>query len=82
VRAGSVRCAAIVPAAGRGERLGPGAPKALRTIADAPILLHAVRGLLDSGAVDLVVVAPRPRTSIPAVSKPSGRCSRISARRY
>jgi 2-C-methyl-D-erythritol 4-phosphate cytidylyltransferase len=60
VRTGSVRCAAIVPAAGRGERLGPGAPKALRTIADAPILLHAVRGLLDSGAVDLVVVAAPP----------------------
>ncbi|HEV2640863.1 MAG TPA: 2-C-methyl-D-erythritol 4-phosphate cytidylyltransferase [Actinocrinis sp.] len=60
MRTGSVRCAAIVPAAGRGERLGPGAPKALRTIADAPILLHAVRGLLDSGAVDLVVVAAPP----------------------
>jgi 2-C-methyl-D-erythritol 4-phosphate cytidylyltransferase len=60
VRTGSVRCVAIVPAAGRGERLGPGAPKALRTIADAPILLHAVRGLLDSGAVDLVVVAAPP----------------------
>jgi 2-C-methyl-D-erythritol 4-phosphate cytidylyltransferase len=60
VRTGSVRCAAIVPAAGRGERLGPGAPKALRTIAGAPILLHAVRGLLDSGAVDMVVVAAPP----------------------
>ena len=53
------RTAALVPAAGRGERLGPGAPKALRTIGGEPILLHAVRGLLDSGAVDLVVVADR-----------------------
>jgi len=60
VRTGPVRCAAIVPAAGRGERLGPGAPKALRTVAGAPILFHAVRGLLDSGAVDLVVVAAPP----------------------
>jgi len=60
VRTGLVRCAAIVPAAGRGERLGPGAPKALRTIAGAPILLHAVRGLLDSGVVDVVVVAAPP----------------------
>jgi 2-C-methyl-D-erythritol 4-phosphate cytidylyltransferase/2-C-methyl-D-erythritol 2,4-cyclodiphosphate synthase len=54
------RTAALVPAAGRGERLGPGAPKALREIGGEPILLHAVRGLLDSGRVDLVVVAAPP----------------------
>jgi 2-C-methyl-D-erythritol 4-phosphate cytidylyltransferase/2-C-methyl-D-erythritol 2,4-cyclodiphosphate synthase len=54
------RTAALVPAAGRGERLGPGAPKALRTIGGEPILLHAVRGLLASGEVDLVVVAAPP----------------------
>jgi 2-C-methyl-D-erythritol 4-phosphate cytidylyltransferase/2-C-methyl-D-erythritol 2,4-cyclodiphosphate synthase len=55
-----VRTAALVPAAGRGERLGPGAPKALREIGGEPILVHAVRGLLDSGRVDLVVVAAPP----------------------
>lgn len=49
-----------MPAAGRGERLGPGAPKALREIGGEPILLHAVRGLLASGRVDLVVVAAPP----------------------
>jgi 2-C-methyl-D-erythritol 4-phosphate cytidylyltransferase/2-C-methyl-D-erythritol 2,4-cyclodiphosphate synthase len=54
------RTAALVPAAGRGERLGPGAPKALRAIGGEPILVHAVRGLLDSGRVDLVVVAAPP----------------------
>jgi 2-C-methyl-D-erythritol 4-phosphate cytidylyltransferase/2-C-methyl-D-erythritol 2,4-cyclodiphosphate synthase len=54
------RTAALVPAAGRGERLGPGAPKALREIGGEPILVHAVRGLLDSGRVDLVVVAAPP----------------------
>jgi len=54
------RTAALVPAAGRGERLGPGAPKALREIGGEPILLHAVRGLLASGRVDLVVVAAPP----------------------
>ena len=54
------RTAALVPAAGRGERLGPGAPKALRAIGGEPILLHAVRGLLASGRVDLVVVAAPP----------------------
>lgn len=54
------RTAALVPAAGRGERLGPGAPKALREIGGEPILLHAVRGLLASGRVGLVVVAAPP----------------------
>lgn len=49
--------AAIVPAAGRGERLGPGAPKALRTLAGQPILLHAVRNLATARGLDLIVVA-------------------------
>jgi len=52
--------AAVVPAAGRGERLGPGAPKALREVGGEPLLVHAVRGLWCSGAVDLVVVAAPP----------------------
>lgn len=55
--AGSSRTAAIVPAAGRGERLGPGAPKALRTLAGLPILVHAVRALASARSIDLVVVA-------------------------
>jgi 2-C-methyl-D-erythritol 4-phosphate cytidylyltransferase len=49
--------AVIVPAAGRGERLGPGAPKALRTLAGQPILLHAVRNLATARDLDLIVVA-------------------------
>jgi 2-C-methyl-D-erythritol 4-phosphate cytidylyltransferase len=52
-----VRTAAIVPAAGRGERLGPGAPKALRDLGGQPLLVHAVRALSDARSVDLVVVA-------------------------
>ena len=51
------RVAALVPAAGRGERLGPGAPKALREIAGTPMLVHAVKALAASPMVDLVVVA-------------------------
>lgn len=51
------RTAAIVPAAGRGERLGPGVPKALRTLAGLPILVHAVRALASARSIDLVVVA-------------------------
>lgn len=51
------RTAALVPAAGRGERLGPGAPKALRPLGGIPMLVHAVRALAASRIVDLVVVA-------------------------
>ena len=51
------RTAAIVPAAGRGERLGPGAPKALRLLGGAPLLVHAVRALNASHAVGLIVLA-------------------------
>lgn len=50
----------IVAAAGRGERLGPGAPKALRLLAGEPILVHAVRSLVAAPSVDLVVVAAPP----------------------
>lgn len=50
------RTAAIVPAAGRGERLGLGTPKALRPIAGTPMLVHAVRALEAARCVDLVVV--------------------------
>lgn len=49
--------AAIVPAAGRGERLGPGTPKALRDLGGAPLLVHAVRALAAARAVTQVVVA-------------------------
>ena len=49
--------AAVVPAAGRGERLGPGAPKALRTLGGQPMLVHAVHAMASARTVDLVVVA-------------------------
>lgn len=51
------RTAALVPAAGRGERLGPGTPKALRSLGGAPMLVHAVHALAASRSVDLIVVA-------------------------
>ncbi|MCF3960523.1 2-C-methyl-D-erythritol 4-phosphate cytidylyltransferase [Streptomyces fuscigenes] len=50
------RTAAVIPAAGRGVRLGPGAPKALRALGGAPMLIHAVRAMAASRAVELVVV--------------------------
>ncbi|MDP9393476.1 MAG: 2-C-methyl-D-erythritol 4-phosphate cytidylyltransferase [Actinomycetota bacterium] len=49
--------AALVPAAGKGERLGPGTPKALRPLGGVPMLVHAVRVLACARNVDLVVVA-------------------------
>lgn len=50
------RTAAVIPAAGRGVRLGPGAPKALRALSGTPMLIHAVRAMAASRAVSLVVV--------------------------
>lgn len=47
---------ALVPAAGRGERLGLGVPKAFAEVAGRPLLAHAVEALL-AGGVDRVVVA-------------------------
>jgi 2-C-methyl-D-erythritol 4-phosphate cytidylyltransferase len=52
-----VKVAGLVPAAGRGERLGPGAPKALREVGGQPLLVHAVRALSSARTVSLVVVA-------------------------
>ena len=54
------RIAAVIPAAGRGLRLGPGAPKALRSLNGTPILVHAVRAMARSRAVSLVVVVAPP----------------------
>jgi 2-C-methyl-D-erythritol 4-phosphate cytidylyltransferase len=55
-----VRTGVLVPAAGRGTRLGPGAPKALRALAGEPLLVHAVRALRACPEVDDVVVAAPP----------------------
>ncbi|AZK94888.1 MULTISPECIES: 2-C-methyl-D-erythritol 4-phosphate cytidylyltransferase [Streptomyces] len=54
------RTAAVIPAAGRGVRLGPGAPKALRALNGTPMLVHAVRAMAASNAVVLVVVVAPP----------------------
>jgi 2-C-methyl-D-erythritol 4-phosphate cytidylyltransferase len=55
-----MRTAAIIPAAGRGERLGPGLPKALRVLGGAPLLVHAIRAVDQARSVDVVVVAAPP----------------------
>ncbi len=50
----------VVPAAGLGTRLGPGAPKALRHLAGEPLLVHAVRRLRECPSVGPVVIAAPP----------------------
>jgi 2-C-methyl-D-erythritol 4-phosphate cytidylyltransferase len=55
-----MKVAALVLAAGRGERLGLGAPKAFVPLAGRPLLLHALEALCVCAELDLVVpvVAP------------------------
>ena len=54
---------AVVPAAGSGERLAAGVPKAFFHLDGRTLIERAVRGLLESGVVDRVVVAvPADRT--------------------
>jgi 2-C-methyl-D-erythritol 4-phosphate cytidylyltransferase len=59
-QAGATAVAAVIPAAGRGVRLGPGAPKALRALGGTPMLVHAVRAMAASRAVSLVIVVAPP----------------------
>ncbi|OZV79730.1 2-C-methyl-D-erythritol 4-phosphate cytidylyltransferase [Micromonospora echinospora] len=58
--------AVLVPAAGAGIRLGPGAPKALRPLAGEPLLVHAVRRIAAAPSVHTIVVAA-PVADVPAV---------------
>ncbi|MCW2640637.1 MAG: ispD [Dactylosporangium sp.] len=58
--------AVLVPAAGQGVRLGPGGPKALRSLRGQPLLVHAVRRVAAAPSVGCVVVAA-PADSVAAV---------------
>ncbi|MET0900484.1 MAG: 2-C-methyl-D-erythritol 4-phosphate cytidylyltransferase [Mycobacterium sp.] len=58
-----MRTVAIVPAAGSGERLAAGLPKAFVHVRGVTLIERAIAGLRDSGVVDAVVVAvPSDRT--------------------
>jgi 2-C-methyl-D-erythritol 4-phosphate cytidylyltransferase len=48
---------AIVPAAGRGERLGASSPKALVPVGGTPMIRHTALSLCSCGIVDDVVIA-------------------------
>lgn len=62
------RVAVVVPAAGRGERLGAGVPKALRPLGGRPMLVHAVQALSAAELVSQIVVAAPP-TLVEVVSR-------------
>jgi 2-C-methyl-D-erythritol 4-phosphate cytidylyltransferase len=49
---------ALIPAAGRGERLGGSLPKQLREVAGRPLLVWAVARLQAAGVASCVVAAP------------------------
>ncbi|MBS3940416.1 MAG: 2-C-methyl-D-erythritol 4-phosphate cytidylyltransferase [Actinobacteria bacterium] len=51
-----MRIGVVVVAAGRGERLGHGQPKALVELAGRPLLHHALAGLAEAGLPPAVVV--------------------------
>jgi 2-C-methyl-D-erythritol 4-phosphate cytidylyltransferase len=51
---------AVVPAAGSGERLAAGAPKAFVKLGGHPMLERTLAGLRESGVVDSIVVAVPP----------------------
>ena len=57
---GFVTTAVLVPAAGRGERLGAKVAKALLPVRGEPLLVHALRALLAAPSVSVVVVAAPP----------------------
>jgi 2-C-methyl-D-erythritol 4-phosphate cytidylyltransferase len=55
-----MRTVAIVPAAGSGERLAAGVPKAFVLLGGLTLIERAITGLRDAGVVDAVVVAVPP----------------------
>jgi 2-C-methyl-D-erythritol 4-phosphate cytidylyltransferase len=57
---GEVSTAVVVPAAGRGERLGAGRPKALQVVAGEPLVAHVARTLAAAPSVATIVVAAPP----------------------
>ena len=54
------RAAAVVPAAGRGERFGAGGPKALIPLRGRPLVEYALAALAAVSAVETIVVAAPP----------------------
>ena len=58
---------AVLAAAGRGERLGNGRPKAFARLGDLPLLAESLRRLDDSEWIDGIVVAAPPGWEEPCI---------------
>ncbi|MGC5077128.1 2-C-methyl-D-erythritol 4-phosphate cytidylyltransferase [Agrococcus sp. DT81.2] len=69
--------AIIVVAAGSGTRLGRGVPKAFATVAGAPILEHALRGLAAVDARLLVVVPAGLEADASAIAERAGVAAHV-----
>ena len=55
----------VLTAAGSGTRLGREVPKALVPVRGTPLVLHAAKGIADSGCVDtLVVTVPQEQAGL------------------
>jgi 2-C-methyl-D-erythritol 4-phosphate cytidylyltransferase len=73
---------ALIVAAGRGERLGAGAPKALAELGGRPLLQWSVEALRAVPAIERIVVALPPGVAAPAgtVGTPGGAVRSESVR--
>lgn len=58
---------AIIVAAGMGERLGAGRPKAFVEVAGVPMVVHAVRAFAAATAIDRIIVVVPPGQSCSAL---------------
>ncbi|SDQ51031.1 2-C-methyl-D-erythritol 4-phosphate cytidylyltransferase [Arthrobacter crystallopoietes] len=63
-RSSTPRIGVVVVAAGSGQRLGYGLPKAQVPLAGRTILAHALEGILASGIAERICVAVPPRDSV------------------
>lgn len=74
-----MRAAAIIPAAGRGERMGAATPKALTPLLGTPILAWTLEAIFDSGAFSeiLVAIPPDKKDSFDRALKESGRAGAL-----
>ena len=69
---------AIVPAAGSGERLGAGIPKAFVDLDGRTMLDHCVDGLLASGVIDRVIVAVPEELVTETATRLNGRATVVA----
>lgn len=71
---------AIVPAGGSGRRMGADVPKQYLSLAGQPILIHTLRALHDSPAIDeiFLVAPPEDRTLVETLLRQEGPFEKIT----